>query len=310
MHWVTNSVHFYGGVPLVPASLITLLLCAYLAIYPALFGAALSHIRKNHPSLAFLAAPALWTALELARTYVFSGFPWSLLGYTQYTRASRHTGCRHHRRLRHLVPYRPGECRPGRAHHGPETIHPGLHRRGRSLRFVLCYGVLQIRSSRRNRGHGFKISVIQGNIEQDQKWDPAYQTQVTRRVRTADAEALEAASGPHPLAGDRNVLFTLTAREAPTDQTVDLGPRRLRKDRTSVPLLFGSPTYEVLPGQSGSSQELGVPALSGRHGRWLSTTSSTSCPSANMFRSRACFFLWIKWSRRSATFRRETNTRS
>ena len=31
-----------------------------------------------------VAAPALWTALELARTYVFSGFPWALLGYSQY----------------------------------------------------------------------------------------------------------------------------------------------------------------------------------------------------------------------------------
>jgi hypothetical protein len=28
-------VYFYGGIPIVPASLITLLLCAYLALYPA-----------------------------------------------------------------------------------------------------------------------------------------------------------------------------------------------------------------------------------------------------------------------------------
>ena len=85
VHWVTNSVHFYGGIPLVPASLITLLLCAYLAVYPALFGAAAVHLRKTGPRLFFVAAPALWTALELARTYVFSGFPWALLGYTQYS---------------------------------------------------------------------------------------------------------------------------------------------------------------------------------------------------------------------------------
>ncbi len=51
VHWVTNSVHFYGGIPLVPASLITLLLCAYLALYPALFGAAAVHLRNNHAAL-------------------------------------------------------------------------------------------------------------------------------------------------------------------------------------------------------------------------------------------------------------------
>ena len=84
VHWVTNSVHFFGNIPLIPASLITLLLCAYLAIYPALFAAAFVRLKPRYPSLIFIAAPALWTALELARTYVFSGFPWSLLGYSQY----------------------------------------------------------------------------------------------------------------------------------------------------------------------------------------------------------------------------------
>ena len=32
----------------------------------------------------FLAAPAVWVTLELARTHLFSGFPWALLGYSQY----------------------------------------------------------------------------------------------------------------------------------------------------------------------------------------------------------------------------------
>ncbi|HUK99329.1 MAG TPA: apolipoprotein N-acyltransferase, partial [Nitrospirota bacterium] len=84
IYWVTNSVHFYGGIPLIPASLITLLLCAFLALYISIFGAAASHFKRHYPSVFFLVMPAFWTALELARTYVFSGFPWSLLGYSQY----------------------------------------------------------------------------------------------------------------------------------------------------------------------------------------------------------------------------------
>ena len=81
--WVTNSIHYYGGIQLLPASLVTLLLCAYLALYPALFSAAVIHVQRNYPGLLFLSAPALWTTLELARTYIFSGFPWALLGYSQ-----------------------------------------------------------------------------------------------------------------------------------------------------------------------------------------------------------------------------------
>jgi len=83
VYWIANSIHTYGGLPLISASLLTLLLCAYLALYPALFGACIVNIRHNKPKLFFIAAPIVWTTFELARTYVFSGFPWSLLGHTQ-----------------------------------------------------------------------------------------------------------------------------------------------------------------------------------------------------------------------------------
>ena len=50
VHWVTNSIHFYGGFPLIPASLITLSLCVYLALYPALFGACVVSIGTISPT--------------------------------------------------------------------------------------------------------------------------------------------------------------------------------------------------------------------------------------------------------------------
>ncbi|MES4785667.1 MAG: apolipoprotein N-acyltransferase [Nitrospiraceae bacterium] len=44
----------------------------------------LAWLRKKLPSIAVLAAPFLWVTLELIRTYLFSGLPWALLGYSQY----------------------------------------------------------------------------------------------------------------------------------------------------------------------------------------------------------------------------------
>ena len=32
-----------------------------------------------------MAAPLVWVATELGRTYIFTGFPWVLLGYSQAT---------------------------------------------------------------------------------------------------------------------------------------------------------------------------------------------------------------------------------
>jgi apolipoprotein N-acyltransferase len=243
VHWVTNSVHFYGNVPLIPASLITLLLCAYLALYPALFGAALMHIRKNHPSLAFLAAPALWTALELARTYVFSGFPWSLLGYTQYTalpviQVADITGVYGISFVIVLVNAALAELILDRKRFIP------ILAAGSVLALVFSYGVLQLRKP--DAQPTFKVSVIQGNIEQDQKWDPAYQTQVTSVYERLTLKAAKQRPDLVLWPETATPFYFNSPGKADQDLSNDLG-RFVQK--TGVPVLFGSPTYEVLPGR-------------------------------------------------------------
>jgi apolipoprotein N-acyltransferase len=239
VHWITNSVHYYGGIPLIPASLITLLLCAYLALYPAIFAAIVVHMKKNHPSLLILSVPAVWTTLELARTYVFSGFPWSLLGYSQYLalpviQISDITGVYGVSFLIVLVNVAVAEFLLDR------KKYPLLVIAAVTMLFVLGYGFMRLRTPE-NSG-GITVSVVQGNIEQDKKWDPAYQTEVLAVYTRLTQEALR----QHP----DIVIWPETATpfyfngEGPRDST-------LREDLTTfvkkngVPLLFGSPTYEV-----------------------------------------------------------------
>src|SRR5512134_783440 len=174
VHWVTNSVHFYGGIPTIPASLITLLLCAYLALYPAIFAAAAVHLRSASPRLFFVAAPALWTSLELARTYVFSGFPWSLLGYTQYgvlpvIQVSDITGVYGVSFLIVLVNAAAAEFIMDRKNYAAVSAASLV------LVLALGYGFVKLRPIQESGG--IVISVVQGNIEQDKKWDPAYQAE-------------------------------------------------------------------------------------------------------------------------------------
>ncbi|OIO36883.1 MAG: apolipoprotein N-acyltransferase [Candidatus Omnitrophica bacterium CG1_02_44_16] len=61
-----------------------LIVAAYLALYIALFGAAYSYAaeRMSFWQRLFF-APALWVLLEFARGMFLTGFPWSLLGYSQ-----------------------------------------------------------------------------------------------------------------------------------------------------------------------------------------------------------------------------------
>ncbi len=241
VHWVTNSVHFYGNIPLVPASLITLLLCVYLALYPALFAAASVSLRKDHPALFFIAAPALWTALELARTYVFSGFPWSLLGYSQYTvlpviQVADITGVYGVSFLLVLVNAATAEFIADRKNY-PAVIAVVL-----AVSLVLGYGFTKLHAP--ETSGGITISVVQGNIEQDKKWDPAYQAETIAVYKRLTRVALE----KHPdlvIWPETAVPFYFNG-EQQSDRmlTADL-ISFVKQNR--VPLLFGSPTYERQP---------------------------------------------------------------
>jgi apolipoprotein N-acyltransferase len=62
------------------------LLIAYLSLFPAVFAVVVRRLWLAYRAPALMAAPLVWTATELGRTYLlFNGFPWVLLGYSQVT---------------------------------------------------------------------------------------------------------------------------------------------------------------------------------------------------------------------------------
>ena len=85
LYWLSTVMSRYGGINLAGSMAINAVFIAYLALYPALFAVIVRRLMMAFGSAALIAVPLVWTATELGRMYVFTGFPWVLLGYSQAT---------------------------------------------------------------------------------------------------------------------------------------------------------------------------------------------------------------------------------
>ncbi len=83
IYWIAYTMHTFGHLPWMVCIPVLFLFAAFLALFPALF-AWLAMRLIPRPLLLALLAPAAWVALEFLRGNLFSGFPWALLGHSQY----------------------------------------------------------------------------------------------------------------------------------------------------------------------------------------------------------------------------------
>jgi len=81
-HWIYVVTVRYGHAPVA----VGVLASAALALYPAFFFAGFGAVwaRRNAGPMPLFAGAALWVVLDHARSFVATGFPWALLGYTQH----------------------------------------------------------------------------------------------------------------------------------------------------------------------------------------------------------------------------------
>nr|WP_232365201.1 apolipoprotein N-acyltransferase [Salinimonas marina] len=79
--WVHVSIADFGGLPLAASIGLMVVLCSYLALYPALAFYLTKRLFK--PALWPLALPAWWFIGEWLRSWVLTGFPWLSVGYSQ-----------------------------------------------------------------------------------------------------------------------------------------------------------------------------------------------------------------------------------
>ncbi len=81
LYWFVNVMEGYGHLTGLEALAAMLGFLVLFSPFWGLWALAESWLALRSLGLALFASPFLWVALELARTYLITGFPWNLLGY-------------------------------------------------------------------------------------------------------------------------------------------------------------------------------------------------------------------------------------
>ncbi len=187
VYWAAYTMKIYGHLPLYLCIPLLILLAAYLALYPALFAGLTTFIQR--PVWLLIGVPAFWTASEYLRATLFTGFPWELLGYSQYSnlpfiQIADITGIYGISfwlaLINAAVLLASLGFRQQRWQSQPVS-RKSIGGAGLAVLTVSCflwgYGLDRIRTLNQeaSRAPHRKISVLQGNIDQNKKWDRKFQ---------------------------------------------------------------------------------------------------------------------------------------
>ena len=171
--WVYVSIHDYGSAAPPLALFLTVIFVAGLALFLALFGWLwVRFFRQNNHSVSHaLAFAALWVVIEAFRGWFLTGFPWLYIGYSQLNGP-----------LAGLAPLG-GVWLISFALALSSALlislalnQQWLPRMGAGLLLITVWGLglsMQGHQWTEAAGKPLSVTVVQGNIEQNLKWDPA-----------------------------------------------------------------------------------------------------------------------------------------
>jgi apolipoprotein N-acyltransferase len=181
-YWTGEVLQQFGGVPMALALLAMLLLALYLALFPALTALMVAYLVRAAGRRALFLAPAVWVATEYLRGYLLGGFPWVPLGNSQVTvlPVAQLASVFGVYGLSALVAFVSASLAYGALSAGRDRL-VGFGTAALVVAAVAVWGVLRISDGSLTReGTPLRVGLIQGNVAQEDKWNP----QEARRIFT------------------------------------------------------------------------------------------------------------------------------
>src|SRR4030042_6392282 len=181
LYWIYNVLTEYGHLPAVVSIIFLMALAAYLALYFSVFSFLLRWAVEKTGLSEFFFAPPLWVSLEYLRGFLFSGFPWELLGYSQFltlplVQIADTTGVYGISFLIVLINVALSRLAAGVAGREWKSALQEVLAGVMVLALTGIYGHYRLMAldQQAKEEKPLRVALIQGNIRQDVKWDPQY----------------------------------------------------------------------------------------------------------------------------------------
>ncbi len=192
LYWTVSVMSTYGGLPIAVAIPIAGLLVGYLSLYTGAVAVLVGGAVRRFGVAGLWLAPVFWVAAEWARGTIGGGFPWVPLGSSQgsvlpIAQLASVTGVYGLSFLVALV--------------STAAAVVALSRRRNHLIaaagviflviVVAATGMMRLADGRlAASGRVVRVGLVQGNVEQDMKWDPKYREPILSRYLRLSRESI------------------------------------------------------------------------------------------------------------------------
>lgn len=246
-YWIAYTVAVPGKLGWAPGILAALLVSAYVAVYVSAGCWAAFRLAARFGEGGLWAFPFAWVGLEYARSVLFTGFPWLILGYgvsespalRQAADLAGVPGLGFLLALSGVAVYRTGvhlARSSWRACAAPAAVFLAVPS------VLFAYGSWRIaEAGRLPAARTLRVAIAQGGIDQSVKWNPAFQAETVAIYRSLTGEA--AAAGADVVVWPETAAPFFYGWEAELSGEID----RIVAD-AGVPLVFGAPWFDPSDG--------------------------------------------------------------
>ena len=232
LYWMSGVMSVYGGLHPFVAGVLNAAFVVYLSLYVSVFAILMRRFLIAFGPRALVVAPFVWTTAEFGRAYLLTGFPWVLLGYSQaavlpIAQLASALGVFGVSGLVASTSAAVAGVAVRRAYVPAAAV-------GLLVGSVALWGGARTRDAALTRsGQPIRIGLVQGNVDQAQKWDVSRSVAIFAEYLTMTRQAI-ARGAAFVIWPESSIPFRFE------DDLMGAAQLRTLAKESGVPILFGS----------------------------------------------------------------------